>query len=530
MTNCCTKRIWVSDVIGEDYKTWKNEFILMGFGTGRGKTTFSLDVYCPWLISQGKTILYLCNRKKLRSQTKEVADRKSIKGKVVVESYQSIQKILNKGENLPQFDVIICDEAHYFLSDAEFNLYTDVSYNYITNQRQAVVLFMTATYKNVFGTIDNTIKNQCSNDNLDYRKPTTYMLPTDYSYVYKICWYQKKDDLYGIVDTILSGTEDKAIYFCNGIGKMQKFYNHYSPTYGTDEIEKYNDESKLKYMDFCCSDYTKNLWAKKHSNDKAIRQTEQGGFIFDNRILISTKCIDNGVDFKDRNIRHIICDIFDIESAIQCLGRKRILDDMDKCTFYIRDYQSYELNIFYKNVINELESANLFISDRKKWESKYGKDRSYKDKTVFYDFDITNDWQINELRHSKLLLDEALIKMMIDKKTSYRSEILKYLGASVSDKSVNVTEVQREKIKDIIEIFISNNIGKKLDKEKQEELVSICGIKDRFGRLQKSIGQISKYLEKNYGYELYSKVSKINNKSIRSWIIEKSKVTKSAKP
>lgn len=32
----------------------------------------------------------------------------------------------------------------------------------------------------------------------------------------KIYWWKKKDDLYGIIDHLLSTTNDKIIYFCKG--------------------------------------------------------------------------------------------------------------------------------------------------------------------------------------------------------------------------------------------------------------------------------------------------------------------------
>ena len=518
-------KVWVTDLIFEDYQTWENEFILMGCGTGRGKTVFSLDVYCPWLISQGKdNILYLCNRKKLKEQTGEVAKRRDIRKYVSVKSYHNIQDLLRTGDNIPYYDAIICDEAHYFLSDAEFNLYTDVSYNYIMRQTESVVLFLTATYKNIFTKIKKDLEKYCIENHKEYTEPKSFILPTDYGYVDKICWYQKQNDLYGIVDTIIrDNPDDKVIYFCNGIGKMQKFYNHYSPTYGKEEIEIYNEETNLKYMEFCCSEYSKNRWAKAHSNNAAVKPLNTGGFQFDCRALISTKCIDNGVDIKDRKLKHIICDIFDIESAIQCLGRKRILDEEDTCIFYIKDYQAYELNIYYKNVVEELESAELFIEDQKKWEDKFGSDRNHKDKTVFFDFKMPEPrvWKLNEMRYNKLIQDKAIIKDMIDKNTSYKQEILDYLGDTADGKSVDISEVENERIRDIIEIFIEQNLDQRMDKDKQTELVNMCGLKDRFGRSQKSIGQISKYLEDNYGYEVISKVCKIDGKSVRKWIIKK---------
>lgn len=520
------QKIWVSDIIGNDYKTWKDEVILLGSGTGRGKTTFSLE-YCSWLILNGKdNILYLCNRKKLREQTQKIAEKKHLRDHITVISYHQLQDILKTGDTIDQYDAYICDEAHYFLADSSFNLYTDISYEYLMSQKESVVIFMTATYQNIFRKIRADIKDNCKKENLEYKEPKTYILATDYGYVDKIYWF-RKEDLFGIVDRILRETDDKIIYFCNGITRMESFYNHYSPTYGTDEIEKYNQETSLKYMDFLCSDYSTHRWAKKHSNENAIVQGEKGGYQFQNRMLVSTKCIDNGVDFKDKKIKHIICDIFDLESAIQCLGRKRILDADDTCTFYIRDWQHNEATLFYSKTRNEVETADLFLKNRKEWENKYGKKRPYSDKSIYYDFDDTREWVLNELRYVKLKLDEILIKQMIEETTSYKAEILNLLGESAIEKSVDMSEVEADRTKNIIEIFIEKNVDVLLDKEQQEELVDICKVEDRFHRPQKSISQICAYLDSNYGYKVVSrsKEKRINGKrkKITYWMIKKSK-------
>lgn len=434
--------------------------------------------------------------------------------------------MLISGDVIPEFDVYICDEAHYFLSDSEFNLYTDIIYEYLINRsHDKTLVFMTATYRNIFNKIERDIKEQSR------QKAIKYFLPTDYSYVNKICWF-RNGDLYGIIDDLLKNTDDKIMYFCNSITKMRKLYNHYSPTKGhnCDEDENVIHETKIQYMNFYCSDTSDNKginFVKKYcSKDIIYRNNNTGGYSFDNRLLITTKVLDNGVDFKDRTVKHIICDIFDLESAIQCLGRKRIIDENDTCTFYVRDYQSYELNLFHKKVVEQLKPVLLLKNDREEWINRYGKDREYKDYTIFFDFDYTHDWKINELRFEKLLSDEAIILDMKENRTSYRDEIIKYLGETVADKSIDMADVTQERVQDIIEIYLKNNVNRKLSKEEQGQFANICDIRDRFNRQQTSIGQIKKYLEVNYGFTVVSKQYKEKKKYIRYWIIKKIDNTK----
>ena len=70
------QKIWVSNIIGNDYKLWKNEFVVLDCGTGCGKTYFSLHVLGNYAKKQKKKILYLCNRRKLRKQI--YSDTKSL--------------------------------------------------------------------------------------------------------------------------------------------------------------------------------------------------------------------------------------------------------------------------------------------------------------------------------------------------------------------------------------------------------------------------------------------------------------------
>lgn len=520
MTNGSKKKLWVSELIGNDYERWFGKIILLACGTGRGKTTFALGTYCKFLLSEGKSVIYLCNRTTLKEQIRYDIIRYGIKDITCI-SYQKFTQMLISGDVIPEFDVYICDEAHYFLSDSEFNLYTDIIYEYLINRsHDKTLMFMTATYRNIFNKIERDIRSQLR------QEAVKYLLPTDYSYVNKICWF-RNGDLYGIIDDLLKNTDDKIMYFCNSITKMRKLYNHYSPTKGhnCDEDENVIHETKIQYMNFYCSDTSDNKginFVKKYcSKDIIYRNRNTGGYSFNNRVLITTKVLDNGVDFKDRTVKHIICDIFDLESAIQCLGRKRIIDENDTCTFYVRDYQSYELNLFHKKVVEQLEPVLLLKDNRTEWINRYGKDREYKDYTIFFDFDYTHDWKINELRFEKLLSDEAIILDMKEKRTSYRDEIIKYLGETVADKSIDMADVTQERVQDIIEIYLKNNANRKLSKEEQGQFANICDIRDRFNRQQASIGQIKKYLEVNYGFTVVSKRFKEKKRLITYWIIKK---------
>lgn len=244
-----SSKLWVSELIGNDYEKWFGRIVLLACGTGRGKTTFALGTYCKFLLSEEKSVIYLCNRATLKEQIRYDINKYGIRDITCI-SYQKFTQMLISGDVIPEFDVYICDEAHYFLSDSEFNLYTDIIYEYLISRTyEKTLLFMTATYRNIFNKIERDIKKQSRQEAIKY------FLPTDYSYVNKICWF-RNGDLYGIIDDLLKNTDDKIMYFCNSITKMRKLYNHYSPTKGhnCDEDENVIHETKIQYMDFYCSD------------------------------------------------------------------------------------------------------------------------------------------------------------------------------------------------------------------------------------------------------------------------------------
>ena len=116
--------IYMSDIIGELYTTWKDCLVILNGGTGCGKSHFVINVLIPCYVSQNKRILYLCNREKLESQVKPQINRYPL---VTVWTYQRLQAKLRKKKNLPKYDLIVSDECHYFWTDAKFNSYTDIA-------------------------------------------------------------------------------------------------------------------------------------------------------------------------------------------------------------------------------------------------------------------------------------------------------------------------------------------------------------------------------------------------------------------
>ena len=206
-----SKRVWVSTLIGEDYKKWKEEFVVLDCGTGCGKTYFCFFLLGKYAECRQKHILYLCNRKKLQQEILDSVDKQKLKRTIRVETYQSLQKKLLDEVGIPCYDYIIADECHYFTTDAKFNEYTDVSYQYLMEQKQSVVLWASATAKTFF---------KWMKDRKKVKKRNTYCIEKDYSYVERLYFYQK-EELVTIIDDILENhPDDKIVVFCNSADRM----------------------------------------------------------------------------------------------------------------------------------------------------------------------------------------------------------------------------------------------------------------------------------------------------------------------
>lgn len=147
--------MYLTDNIGTDYETWKQgEWIFLKSPPGSGKTTFC-NQYARKMVREGKRVIMLSPRRVLVNQQKSQAMQNIAKQAegyfrevdgIVYCSYQMLEQSLLNGHNLlSSFDIIICDECHYFLGDAVFNPFTQLSLEAILNNRKAILLFLSGT-------------------------------------------------------------------------------------------------------------------------------------------------------------------------------------------------------------------------------------------------------------------------------------------------------------------------------------------------------------------------------------------------
>ena len=482
----------VTNYIDTSYKTWeKEENILFNIAMGRGKTYFIVNVLGKYADKDNKKILYLCNRSNLSTQVFGALKNTGVKS-IVIKTYQSMQNDIQDKSVSEYFDYIICDECHYFYTDS-WNDRTDIMLDWITKQK-SIRLFMSATGGLVFNYLRRT-KSECRE----------YTLKPDYSYIKKIIFYD--NDLYidrvldDVVDNIVD--DEKVIYFSRKTPNAYELYIKYKC-----------------YASFVCSSYTKHKEYVKYIDKNAIDDSGN----LKSQVTCTTSVMDNGIDIKDSQLKHVIIDFEDIIQLIQAIGRKRVgkiennnftLSDEDSITIYIKNWSKGELTRFINLKSATIKEAEKVLKKDKKYLKELTNRRGKIINSCLYIDYLENCLKINEFRYLGLIYE--INRLTWAKGIGFDQYILGFLGESFKG-AVEYINLKQEKIENDLEqlvIYLKNLIGKKLYKEEKEELINMVNYKVN-GRQVKSPKKISENLQK-LGLEYIIESRKSNTK--RFWIV-----------
>lgn len=480
-----------NDVLtSEIIETWDGNNVILNGATGSGKTYFIENNLHEYAKKYCRTILFLCNRKALYEEISLRKEKLRLHN-IEVMLYQSLQEQIKNGDIIQEYDYIVCDEFHYVLSDAIFNNYTDLTYNWIKSQNKAIKIFMSGTARRIF----NILKSSgIVNVNFEY------VIPYDYSYVDECIFFENKGKIFDIIKNILINTDEKIIYFANSTNFAIEVYNQF-----------WNDSY------FRCSKYSKNPIARE-LNEKymgCIIEYEKDLITFDKRLLITTKALDNGINIKDKQIKHIICDVFDLESAQQCLGRKRVIDSEDRCNFYIRNYNKKEVGRFKGLLNSKIKPIRTLIRDKEEYMAYYGGNREHHSRYIFYNGE---ELKYNELAYLEMLSESMDIDLV--ERKGYKQIILDRF-ASAFEKTSDLDEIEKMNKQDELVIYLERILGKRLYKEQQKELVDKINL-TAGGKQHKAIAKLNLALTMlKFRYEIISKRVKEKGVLITIWIVNK---------
>lgn len=428
----------VSEVIKiDDIRKWKKEdTITITAGTGQGKSYFIKNSLYLVAKEQNKKILFLIHRANCKDQFLEELIRDNKSDTVKVMTYQKVESIemsTHSRFNFEEYDYIVCDEFHYFISDSAFNFNTDVSFDSILNAK-ATKIFMSATGDMVKRYINKIKKVETIDFDLDINHGRN---------IETLRFYTKDNTLEDIyIKECLEGT-DKAIFFINSAEKAYDLYKKYPNSL-------FNCSKSHNLYQHVDIDKIKNMLIQEKFNEQ---------------ILFTTTCMDAGVNICDESVKHIVIDdVLDFGTIVQCMGRKRIQSTNDKVHVYIKNINNNRLGGRKTQIQEKIELAKFFRkNDLHVYIEKYG--RGYT--PMVYDVNTEERKKLNELAYFKCLDDMLNIDLMLNyKKNGFSKLLSKHLGIE----KYHYTEEQE--YNQSLEAYLESLVGKKLFKDEQIELIN----------------------------------------------------------
>jgi len=429
---------WVSDTIGDSYKNWKlGCTVIIEAQTGTGKTWFVKNVLIDYL-GAGERLLFVCNRIFLKRQLKidllnkyglPIPMKKNKKGiekidmdaldnittinHITITSYQAIQhaaldeKYDGKLFDLKLFTYVIMDECHYIMADAGFVNDCKFAYEKLIRDHSinTIKIFISATIDEVKEPII-----RCAEKGIGIRpKIHEYTTGIDYSYLNPIYFENNWTD---IINTIKNDqTDEKWLIFITDIKKDgEKILN----ALGKDNCSIIKARSKSDELDSIISSSK-----------------------FNNKVLICTKAMDNGINIADDAVKNIVIMAWDKITFIQELGRVRvdISKEVEVINLYIPTRMKKSFLTKLKLHLQKQAEIDLLGSDRRAFNKKY--DNKIKKlgemEDIFFRNLADGEWKVNPIGYARLMKDTTFAQYMVNRfdrlgKFTYVQEQLKWLN------------------------------------------------------------------------------------------------------
>lgn len=537
--------MFLAEKIGNDYKSWEGGEIFIESQTGTGKTTFVLDVLVPYAMEREKEVLFFSNRFLLKEQIKAkiarkqglpmeeyglLGDEEEFDG-ITIMTYQKLQKICQHSgafeyaEKIQErYMYIVYDEIHYVLQDATFN--PEILYLLqFVKAYAGTEIFLSATMDE----LPEFLMDWKYENNIDFRNCLNFPDLTLYEirkisssvtgfpywmWRYKFpenkcnCEVRIFEDFEELMPIINQKNEEKWLIFMGNKSKM----------------EEYKNLIKVPY-NFLTADSAKLDETAELINE--IRLQEQ----FPNKVLLTTKILDNGINIKDRKVENIVIDTDCKTEFLQMFGRKRILDGDDKFRLFIpqktSSYFSGLLKLRVEPALDFLNSEHTtsellrLIHNKDEWKMISNFYTEYRGKLVcnpagkfkletekrFYERmldEMKNDpWAFAKIQMSWLHIEEKFSEEISITYQNYKRYICEISTFFAKYEGVKMGKSEREKFREL------------LDKELQVRGISIV----KNGRMPGK-SAINNFLESE-GIKYWIRSNKISKKGEKTfWIIE----------
>lgn len=357
---------WLVNGIEEDYKNWlprgverhqKASRIFIESPTGTGKSSFILDKLFPFAAESNYNVLYLANRSALNQQIKNAAARKlEVKGKIkkdeatfylpgsfcclTVINYQAISlNPMALKMFLSDYTYIVFDEAHFFVEDSLFNAKTGLLLKSVLNESpDAVWIFLSATLDGsedlLLTAADKIQPNNLIDANLNkvvFRDHCIVYKNNYQSAVYTPSFFRGIDDLMPVINRTAG---EKWLIFISSIQRGKALQQR---------IEK---ETGRKAVFLSSENKAGKRWEMLSAEER-----------YDEDVLIATKVLDNGVNIRDEDVRHIVIPFCDRTEFMQMLGRRRTHEGERVC-FYVEVPTIQKINTLRHGVETKRKAIN----------------------------------------------------------------------------------------------------------------------------------------------------------------------------
>jgi len=481
---------YVSDLIKlKDIEQWfQGCIIAINAPTGSGKSHFIKTVLKDYCKIHDKTILLLTNRDILKDQFIHEIIEDDEDGIIKVVNYQSIETKIIYDIPLEEYDYIVCDEYHYLFNDT-FNFCTDISLDYILGQTFNTKILLSAT-----STVP--IKYLEEVKQLEIIK---YEIESNYDYIDKLYFYENDDVILKLLNELPEN--EKAIYF-------------------TKANVSYDFSKQIEDSAFICSKHNSKF--RRHINEEE-KQNIIENEMFDSKILFTTIALDNGVNIKDTQLKHIIIDTFDLDTIQQCLGRKRIINEDEKVIVYIKNWSNKKLNGKKTSLNNTIKYAEYL----KNGLSSEDLVKEYKHKNTYGNliYDIVNDNKIikhvNEAIYFKFKYDIEQIELYME------SEYMDFVAERFNQDEY--FDLEQEVDAMTLEDKLDKLVGIKMFKDEQEKFKEFL-TEELFGNPKSNHGCLGInsikgfFQDNNLSYDIDNKKENSKKSEYRGkhyWVISK---------
>ena len=438
--------------------------------TGQGKNFFIEKTLIPYvrklnLEHQTKQkVLILSNRRALKTQIKDRLDGNDNSDKekekyfydenTDVMTYQGLLLYKEKLEVKQKYAksryiFVICDEAHFFTSDAMFNPHTQKILQAIIQVfKSAVRIYMSATPYECLEYITTCEEKELSRLNhlkygddqskYEYGKMVFYHFKRDYSYL-DVKAYSKIKELYEEIIESVNKRKEKWLIFIDdkkkGINvkeQLEKRAEAMNSPLVVKKGKKKDDEDDRdnKSKKTVEKVYVINAKSKMELTYQKIVKNEK--LNKDTYVLISTSVLDNGVNLK--GIKNIVVSDMTKAKCLQMVGRARVEGDNGRKNLYIKRFSDGEVEKRkadlkkqqdaygkYKIAYNECGQRNL-SGDTYEFFKKYycGSEKDWRNAKRWFGRTIETELYLNKIAESLLegllLYYQSIYDEMVDEK------------------------------------------------------------------------------------------------------------------